>query len=165
MFHTPSNPKSRKTAVTLFALVLSLLAVVPASAAPDCRTLHGRFTVQLESGPGCDSPVDLCGSVEWRGSLHASSYFIATGIATTDQTPNTGVILVTGDNVITLEDGQLFSQDAVLLATTPGGEFAEIDTITGGTGAFEGASGKIVATGVSSGSVAEGSFVGEVCWG
>lgn len=165
MTHIPSNPKVRKASIALFALVLSLLAVAPASAAPDCRTLHGRFTVQLESGPGCASPVDLCGSVEWRGSLHASSHFVATGIVTTDQTPNTGVILVTGDNVLTLADGQLFAQDAVLLATTPGGEFAEIDTIVGGTGAFEGATGKIVATGVSSGAVAEGSFVGEVCWG
>lgn len=151
-----------KTLSTAFAFALLLAAAGPAAADPACRTLHGWFEVQITGGPDCESPIDLCGTVKWQGSLRADSAFIATSLITTDDTPATGVVVVTGDNVLVTTDGEIFTKDAILLAAT--GEFTEIDTVVGGTGEFAGATGSIIATGFSTGPEAEGSFVGEICW-
>jgi hypothetical protein len=39
-----------------------------------------------------------------------------------------------------------------------------VDTIVGGTGAYEGASGRFVATGVFANGEGEGASSGEICW-
>jgi len=107
--------------------------------------------------------VGLCGTVEWRGDIKATSAFVATSFVPTADTSVTNVLLSTGDAQLTLRGGTLLTKDAVVLRTTGNGDFAEIDTIVGGTGAFAGASGAWRASGTISGDVGQGRYQGQIC--
>jgi hypothetical protein len=50
-----------------------------------------------------------------------------------------------------------------MLRTIGGGEFAEVDTVVGGTGDFAGASGVIRGTGTSTATTVDGDYAGEIC--
>jgi hypothetical protein len=128
-----------------------------------CRDVVGHFTVHTYNDMSCNSLVGLCGTVEWRGDLKASSSFVATAIVPTTDTVATGVVLATGDAALTLRDGTILTKDAVVLRTTGNGDFAEVDTIVGGTGAFAGATGAWHAFGTIHGNVGEGSYRGQIC--
>lgn len=151
---------SQKTA--LLALVLVLTAAGAASADPSCHAIHGSVSLGPSEG-ACDSIIGLCAGGELRGVLRGNSEFTGTGITPNVDTEATSVVTLTGDNVIHLKDGDLFTRDAIVLATAGNGEFAEVDTIVGGTGAYAGASGRFVATGVFAAGSGEGVYHGELC--
>jgi hypothetical protein len=152
---------SQKTS-TILALVLSLTAGGAAWADPSCHAIHGSVSLGPAEGP-CDSAIALCATGELRGVLRGNSEFTGTGIAPNVDTAATSVVTLTGDNVIHLKDGDLFTKDAIVLATAGNGEFGEVDSIVGGTGAYDGASGRFVATGVFAAGSGEGVYHGELC--
>ena len=74
------------------------------------------------------------------------------------------MVLLTGDNRIETRRGVLSTKDSIVLRTSGDGEFAEVDTIVGGTGALAGATGVFTATGSYSAAVGgSGVYEGELC--
>lgn len=157
------NQTIARPAALALALALGLLGGTAAWAEPGCRALHGSISLAVAEGP-CDSGIALCATGELRGVLNGNSEFVGTSATPNVDTSSTAVITLTGDNVIHLRDGDLYTKDAIVLATIGNGEFAEVDTIVGGTGAYEGASGRFVATGVFANGGGEGAYSGEICW-
>jgi hypothetical protein len=141
-------------------LALTLLLAGPAFADPICKSIHGR--VDLAAGePSCGSDIGLCAGGILNGTLSAHSDFIGTGFVTTENTEATGDVVLTGDNTIHTQDGDIYTKDSIVLAAT--GEFAEVDTIVGGTGDYEYATGYLTATGTFLNGVGVGVYVGVVC--
>ena len=132
-------------------------------AEPSCRDVRGTFTVHTTTGADCQSPVGLCGTVEWRGDLRATSSFVATSSIDTVDSPITSVLVFTGDASVSTRGGTLLTKDAIVFRLTGSGDFAEVDTIVGGTGAFASASGAWRASGTFSGNVGEGRYEGRIC--
>lgn len=152
----------RRLALAALALALGLTFGTAAWADPSCHAIHGSVSLGLAQGP-CDSAVGLCAAGELRGVLHGNSEFVGTAFLPNADTATTSVLTLTGDNVIHLPGGDLFTKDAIVLATAGNGEFAEVDTITGGTGTYTGATGRFVATGFFGPAGGEGVYHGEVC--
>lgn len=145
------------------AFVLTLgLAGSSASATPVCQAVHGRVEIAAYE-PTCGSAIALCAHAMLHGTLKATSDFVGTSSVPTIDTAATGVVLLTGDNVFHTTDGDFFTKDAILLNTGGDGEFTEIDTITGGTGEYEGASGYLIASGTFSAGTGVGTYVGKIC--
>ncbi len=111
--------------------------------------------------PTCGSPIGLCATATLHGSLKAVTDFVGTSVAPTEDPPQTGVVLLTGDNTFHTDGGTFSTRDAVVLA--PGGEFAEVDVVTSGTGEWAGASGVLTATGTFVNGIGEGIIEGEIC--
>ena len=149
----------------LAALCYGSVAMTGSRVAADstCKPVHGKFTIQIVTGPDCLSSAGLCGIGTYKGGIAGPSTFTATSIVPTVDTPLTAVIAITGDATIETRDGSLLTQDAFMLHTTGNGEFAELDTIVGGTGAWAGASGVLQAVGTSTPTSVEGQYFGEIC--
>ena len=152
----------RKNIFVAFALTFGLAVSIPASADPVCKAVHGRLDLAASAGP-CSSPV-LCATGVLHGALKAHSEFFGTSFVPTVYTAETGVVLLTGDNTLHTTDGDIFTKDSVVFNLTGDGEFAEVDTIVGGTGEYLGASGYLQATGTFANGVGVGAYVGKVCW-
>jgi hypothetical protein len=142
-------------------LVLSIADGLTARAA--CQTVRGKFTIQIVTGPECQSPAGLCGIGTYIGGLSGASTFAASSVVPSADTPTTGVVAVTGDFSLDTRRGTLFTKDAIMLRTIGGGEFAEVDTVVAGTGDFAGASGVIRGTGTSTATTVDGDYAGEIC--
>ncbi|HKV07185.1 MAG TPA: hypothetical protein VJ725_03540 [Thermoanaerobaculia bacterium] len=152
-----------KTRFASLAFLLTLgLTTIPASATPVCQAVHGRVEIAAYE-PTCGSAIALCAHAMLHGTIKATSDFIGTGAVPTADTPTTGVLTLTGDNVFHTTDGDFFTKDAILLNTGGDGEFSEIDTITGGTGEYEGATGYLIASGTFSAGTGVGTYVGKIC--
>lgn len=151
----------RKSQIASFALILiaGIAAASPASADPNCHKKHGSVSIQIYSDGTCPSAVGLCANVTFKGGLHGTSNFVGTSLVPSVDVATTGIVLLTGDNHIQTADGDLFVKDAIVFNTTGNNEFAEVDTIVGGTGDFAGATGRLLATGANN----EGSFEVEIC--
>ncbi|HEU5103450.1 MAG TPA: hypothetical protein VFU22_30725 [Roseiflexaceae bacterium] len=157
--------RSVKRAVGIVAAGIALTVLTSAaSAAPECKQLKGKFTLAPIAAPDCLSTVGLCANGSYTGSLNGSSLFIGSSLIPTVDTPTTSVVLLTGDNTIQTGNGTLLTKDAIVLRTTGAGEFAEVDTIVGGTGEWAGASGQIIGSGTFTAAGGEGEYHGEVCW-
>lgn len=146
----------------LIAFALTLTASLTASADPVCKAVHGRVDLAASTGP-CSSTV-LCANGVLHGAIKANSEFFGTSFKETYNTPDTGVVLLTGDNTIHTADGDILTKDSVVFNLTGDGEFAEVDTIVGGTGEYLGATGYLQATGTFANGVGVGTYVGKVCW-
>lgn len=152
---------NRKTfAFAVLAATFALAA--PTFADPVCHAVHGRVEI-IANEPTCGSPIFLCANAYLHGTIQAHTDFIGTSSVATVDTPATGVVVVTGDNVFHTNDGDFYTKDAIVLATTGAGEFAEVDTITGGTGEWAGATGSITATGTFVNGVGHGTYYGTIC--
>jgi hypothetical protein len=129
-----------------------------------CKNLRGSFTLQAITGPACTSSVGICATGQFRGAISGDSTFIGSSVIATADTPATGIVLVTGDNTIETRRGTLKTRDAIVLKTTGQGDFAEVDTIVGGSNAWAGATGQLRAEGTFTASAGgQGSYRGEVC--
>jgi hypothetical protein len=91
------------------------------------------------------------------------SSFTGTSQVTSMDTPSTSVVLLTGNNTLQTSGGTLMIKDAVLLQATGAGNFAEVDTIVGGTSEWAGATGTLRAQGTFVNGSGEGDYIGEVC--
>ena len=156
-------PFRRSLPAAAAVLVLTFVLTGVATASQQCRPVFSRVDLAVSAGP-CDSAIGLCAGGVLQGTLNARSSFVGTGSVPTVDTGATGVVVVTGDNTIHARGGDLFTKDAIVLATTGDGEFAEIDTIVGGTGVYAGATGKLTGTGTFANGVGAGVLFGEVCW-
>ena len=152
--------RHHRSSFVLLALTFCLAG--PAFADPICKAVHGRIDLAATE-PTCGSAIGLCAGGILHGTLQAHSDFIGTSFVSTVNTPSTGVIVLTGDNAIHTNDGDLFTKDSVVLDTAGDGEFAEVDTIVGGTGSYAGASGYLQATGTFLNGAGVGVYVGVVC--
>jgi hypothetical protein len=148
----------------LSGLIWSSNAVPAAGASSPCRHIQGEIELTPVSGPDCTSPVGVCGRGQLTGTLAGHSFFIGSSLVQSVDTPSTAVLLLTGDNRIETKRGTLLTKDAVVLRTAGDGEFAEVDTIVGGTDALQGATGVFTATGFyDAANGGSGHYEGELC--
>lgn len=172
MFSQPISIKVRLmiTLVAIIAVVIVAVALAPsgavatplAAAKSQCEKVEGEFTLQPVLEPDCLSPVDQCATGTYKGSIKGTNVFTGSSVIQTVDTPTTGVILLTGDNVIQTRNGALITKDAITLHTGTG-KFAEVDTIVGGTGEWAGVTGVLQAVGTFTDAGGEGRYTGEIC--
>lgn len=114
-----------------------------------CRTVSGHITDQPLAGAECASPLGRCSAGRFYGALKGDFVASATSFTPSGDTATTGVISFTADLVLHTKDGDIFLKDAGTFNTTPGGrgEHATVTTVTGGSGAYAGASGRLLETG------------------
>lgn len=160
------NPSPRWIRLALKAAIPGLLLILVATqalAATSCKKVKGKFTLQAFTGPECTSAVDICATGNYSGDFAGTSVFIGSSVITSADTPTTGVVFLTGDATLTTGSGVLLTKDAISLSTIGNGEFGEVDTILGGTGKWQGYTGKFTATGTFINGVGAGAYIGEVC--
>jgi hypothetical protein len=160
MFTKTASYRNRVLALTL---ALTPLAAGTAFAAPQCQKVHSHLFLEASTEPGCTSVIGLCATATLQGSLKATTDFIGTSFVATVDTPSTGVVILTGDNVFHTSRGDFFTKDSIVLSTVGAGEFAEVDVVTGGSGAYAGATGVLTATGVFLNGAGDGIIEGEIC--
>ncbi|MCW5852816.1 MAG: hypothetical protein KIT87_22280 [Anaerolineae bacterium] len=163
MFQFLVSRPVRVALVAVAALLALTLVSSGALAAPACKAVSGKFTLQAVNDPGCMSPVGLCATGEYQGSIKAISSFVGSAFLASADTPTTGVVFATGDNTIQTDKGDIYTKDAITLRTTGEGAFAEVDTVVGGTGEYAGASGVLTATGMFLNGSGAGVYSGQVC--
>ncbi|MFN8456589.1 MAG: hypothetical protein U0401_18295 [Anaerolineae bacterium] len=149
MFH--QNGSNLAKLVIIAAVVMTALIIVSgvATASSNCKKVEGKLTLN----------PDTTGS--YKGDIKGNSVFSQTNFAFTD-IPD--VALLTGNNLIHTDDGDLMTQDAIVLRATGAGDFAEVDTVVGGTGRWAGATGVIQATGKFTFETGgKGNYSGQIC--
>ncbi len=122
-----------------------------AVAEPVCKFVTGHFhehQVSTLSTPHCTTEVNgLCAAGPIKGSIHGTYNFALTGSQSAnllgDVTFPSSVIHFTGQNIIQTKQGDLFGVEAGALDTASPGNYSDLMIITGGTGAFVGASGQL----------------------
>ncbi len=161
---TPNCSKGFKWFLVVGLAVVGLILVSGlAVASSNCKKVKGDFVLQPVTGPACTSPVGICATGTYKGGIKGSSQFTGSSLVPTADTPSSGVVLLTGDNLIQTEQGSLTTKDAIVLRTTGAGEFSEVDVVVGGTGEFAGASGVIQAVGTFTADGGAGEYQGEIC--
>jgi hypothetical protein len=151
----------RRRTLALAALAFTL-AALPAAAGPRCKKVHSHLILEA-TAPTCGSAIDLCAKATVRGTLRADTEFIGTSFQPTIDTPTSAVVVLTGDNTFHTRGGDFYTKDAIVLSTIGAGEFAEVDTVVGGTGIWAGATGTLTATGTFANGIGEGVIQGEIC--
>jgi hypothetical protein len=131
-----------------------------------CKTVSGHIADQSYSGAECASPLGQCSAGSFTGALKGNFVASATSFTPSNDTATTGVLFFTADLVLHTKDGDLFLKDAGAFNTTPGGqgEHATVSTVTGGTGMYAGASGRLLETGTftpEDGGYSD--YTGEIC--
>lgn len=144
-------------------VALGVVFAGPVAAAAKCKKVAGRFTLQALDPSACSSPVGFCVAGTYHGDLSGSARFTGSSIIQTVDTPSTGVLVATGDNLITTRHGTLMTKDAIVFETTGAGNFGEVDTILGGTGGWTDTTGTLRATGTFINGSGTGTYEGTVC--
>jgi hypothetical protein len=154
----------------LFALLFSLLATPHDATARHgggnrCRRVQGYLVSQLLTGPECKSPVSMCSRGRLYGDVRESFVFTATSLTPSSDTPTSGVMLYTGDMVVSAARGKLFLKEAGAFdVTRPRGDVGAVSVITGGTDVHEGASGVLHLSGTFTPTGGgHSNYEGEVC--
>jgi hypothetical protein len=130
---------------------MSVTAIAVAGGESKVRDVHGAFTADPPfGGPNCPSPIDLCATATFTGSIHGPATAVATSVTPTTQA---GVVTGVADIVIHDPRGDLRCTESFVLNGSPDGDSEEgwICEITGGTGHFANVSGHIEAFGSSAG--------------
>lgn len=93
-------------------------------------------------GPDCPSPIDICATATFTGTVHGPATVVITSL---EPTSEPGVLVGVGDIVVQDPRGELRCTESIVVNFTPGGDSEEgwICRVTGGTGRFAGASGHI----------------------
>ena len=160
---------TRIATVILFAVSLAAAALLSApagsaAAAAKCKNVRGHVTSQTLT-ENCPSPIGLCASGQFYGAIRGELLLVATSLTPTQDTPVTGVYMYTADDVIKTKEGDIYTKDAGALNLAPGstGDDVSIVTITGGTGTYSGATGRLRVSGTFSDAGGEFSYEGELC--
>ena len=149
MFRQNSSNWIKLVVITVIAVIALIIVSGVATASSNCKKVNGKLILN----------PDTTGS--YSGDIKGNSVFSQTSFAFTD-IPD--VALLTGNNLIHTDSGDLMTQDAIVLRATGAGEFAEIDTVVGGSGAWAGATGVIQATGkFTFAAGGTGDYSGEIC--
>src|SRR5581483_9458579 len=121
---------------------------------------------------GCTSPVGLCtaGKVEGNLGLDGTTSFAADALASGPATALNATVTFSYSGIlkITTEKGTVTTRDTGIIDSStgaaPGGFFSSFDVVTGGTGRFEGATGKLFIGGETiSGRLVTRVITGEIC--
>lgn len=159
----------RIAATILFAISITAATMFSASgsnarSAAKCKLVRGHVT-SASATENCPSPIGLCAAGKFYGAIRGDFFLVATSLTPTQDTPVTGVYTYTGDNVVKTREGDIYTKDAGALNLTPGstGDDISIVTITGGTGEYAGATGRLRAYGTFSEAGGEFSYEGEIC--
>jgi hypothetical protein len=163
MFGKPSSRWIRLAFKGTLPALLLILIATQALAAPLCKKVNGKFTLQAFPAPECTSAVSICANGDFSGDLAGHSVFIGSSLIQSVDTPTTGVVFLTGDATLTTDNGVVLTKDAISLSTTGHGEFGEVISIIGGTGRWAGSLGKVTATGTFLNGSGAGTYNGEVC--
>jgi len=121
-------------------LVVSIVAIGSTASA---ATIVGHFSSVVVTGPDCLSPIGLCTRGTLSGGLKGEFFFTATSLVPTADSPATGVVLYTGDILLTTKDGTLTCKDTGGFQTVGAGAVASVCAIVAGSGDLAGASGTI----------------------
>jgi hypothetical protein len=149
MFCQNSSNWTKLVVITVIAVIALIIVSGVATASSNCKKVNGKLILN----------PDTTGS--YSGDIKGNSAFTGTSFTPTD-IPDVAVL--TGNNIIHTDDGDLMTQDAIVLRTTGAGEFAEVDTVVGGSGAWAGATGVIQATGkFTFAAGGTGDYSGEIC--
>jgi hypothetical protein len=132
----------KRAGLLLTAVVITALSVAPAYADSDTKSVKGKFEEQAFT-EGCTSPVDLCAAGRFTGGLHGPFEIVVTN-ATPTSDPD--VLLLETSSVLHTKKGDIFLSGRTVLNTVTGA-FSSVDTITGGTGKYAGATGTLHSTG------------------
>lgn len=159
----------RSTLTAAGALACVLLLTSAAQADVRCRAVSGQYQERDASGPDCVSPVGLCIAGEYRGDVQGTFSGEATALIPTADTPATGVVLFTSDSRIDARiggrSGTLLIKNAGAFRTIADGSIVDVQTIVGGTGDFDGATGAIRGSGTFVGGAGTSTYTGTVCRG
>lgn len=142
-----------------------------ASASPastPCLTVMGNYVEHDASGNGCTAPAHLCIAGTYSGAIRGDFAGGATSITTTADSAMTAVATFTADSVIDAEvhgrRGQLIIKNAGAFRGAGAGSIVDLQTIVGGTGDLQDATGELRASGTFSQAVGgESSYAGLVC--
>lgn len=162
--------------ISIIALALAATLTGPeAAAGVTCKPLFGHFESTVVTNfdptvPGtCFSPVGFCTDGTVIGGLQGTFRLTIEEFIAGTFVPETGqpqVQFFIGESVVTdkISGDQLIGTDTGALNLL-NGQIATLLTFDGGTGAFDGASGHIVITGVAdfANGANIGDFRGEVC--
>ncbi len=164
MFSKNASKWATLVVIAVSAVITLTIASSGVMAASNCKKVNGKVSLQPVTGPACTSPIGICGTGSFKGDLNANSEFTGTSLTPTVDTPTTGVVVLTADNVFHTDNGDLMSKPALVLSTTGAGDVAVVDTIIGGTGGWAGATGFIKAIGtLTPAAGGEGDYTGEIC--
>lgn len=154
----------------LYSLLMIAALAVPVFAEDNakCKRVTGYLEESLVA-TGCLSPVGLCTVAIMKGSMRGEARYTAASIMPSADTAATTVVFVIGDSTVvnvSIEGkrGTLTIKNAAAYRTTGNGDLVDIQTITGGTGDFAGATGSIRVSGnflAANGGKAE--YDGTVC--
>ncbi|GAB4449737.1 MAG: hypothetical protein Fur0044_45280 [Anaerolineae bacterium] len=149
MFHKNSSNRTKLAAIAVIAMIVLIVVSGVAAASSNCKKVNGKLILN----------PDTTGS--YKGDIKGDSAFTGTSFTPTD-IPDVAVL--TGNNIIHTNKGDLMTQDAIVLRTTGAGEFAEVDTVVGGTGDWTGATGVIQAIGTFTFEAGgTGNYSGQIC--
>lgn len=154
-------------AAVAVAVVCSTLWQQSAEADPRCRSVRGTLDLIPVSAP-CTSPVGVCGKGDFRGMLRGPYTSNLLTLLSTAETPQTGVVLITGETTLQarlgFRTGTLQFKDSGAFKTVGDGEFSEIFSVVGGSQGFAGATGTLIVTGTFDfAGGGEGEYSGTLC--
>lgn len=160
---------SRRIAAILIAVSITAVTSFATSGgsaktAAKCKLVRGHVTSKSVT-ENCTSPINLCAEGRFYGAIRGDLFLVATSLTPTQDTPVTGVYTYTADDVIKTKEGDIYTKDAGALNLTPGstGDDISIVTITGGTGEYTGATGRLRAYGAFTEEGGEFAYEGEIC--
>ena len=163
-----SSRRLIRTAIILGGAVSMVSAADTApSNSPRCIRVSGFFDEQVVTS-GCSSAVGLCTGSRYQGDLIADSFFTASTIVPTTDTPDTGVVFATGESILTNarvggKRGSLTIKNAAVFHTAGDGELLDVQTIVGGSDDLAGATGVIRAVGNFVNGAGRSTFDGSIC--
>lgn len=150
----------------LVAVAAALVIAGPhIDARQECKPIVGRFEASVVPPPDCTAtlPLVCTGGRVW-GGLQGEYFFTMSSAAAADPTVPF-INFFTGQSLITIDgSGTLQALDTGTIDFVGGG-FASLITVTGGSGAYAGATGQLRVTGVfdpAAGTTA-GQYRGTVC--
>jgi len=158
--------------LSAFALAGSMLLLGGSNTfAQNCKPVHGHFINQvLVPSPPCESPLQppfspTCVSGKAIGVLKGDFLATVTEILLSKDTPVTGVVFLTADLVIHTKDGDLHLKEAAASDPDPEGpgDLGDVVTIVGGTGKWDGATGRLRVYGNLTPTISDVTYDGDVC--
>lgn len=156
--------RTTSLALSLF----SALALASPARAGDCKPVYGFYSSQAFFPPQC--PADFCTAGDLVGGIQATYGFVATRFVPAapldpaDPALAAVVFYVGESDVATKRGDHVYATDAGVIDQGATGKQAALLVITGGTGAYEGATGYLQLRGTlgPDGRVT-GDYLGELC--